>query len=234
MKKSTWTNKFYLSVKQTMKISLSWTAPIIRFIYEMWCRTLRYTETNRHFMDDPLASGTPVCLAFWHNELFPLIHLRKKQPTAAIVSQSEDGELLARVLEGMNIKTARGSSSRGGVRALVKAAQLMRKECCVVCISVDGPRGPRHEVKEGAIYLAKMTKGLIVPVRLFMSNYKAFGSWDRFQLPLPFSRVEVIFGEPFDPLEKGCTSDAELITYGVSTLKQRLEEIKPEKLKLKL
>lgn len=213
-----------------MKISISWTAPIIRLVYEIWCRTLRYTERNRHFMDDLIASGRPVCLAFWHNELFPLIYLRKNQPMVAIVSQSEDGEVLARVLESMNIKTARGSSSRGGVKALIKATQLIRKEGGVVCISVDGPRGPRHEVKEGVIHLAKITKGLIVPVRLFMSRYKAFGSWDRFQLPLPFSKVEAVFGEPFDPLKNEFTSNEELLAAGINELKQRLEEIKPKNL----
>lgn len=208
-----------------MKIPILWATPLIRVVYDIWCSTLRYTEKNRHFVDDLIDNGKHTCLAIWHNELFPLLHTRKKQPMAAIVSQSRDGELLARILEGMTIKTARGSSSRGGVKALIKAVQMMRKEKRIVCITVDGPRGPRHEVKEGIIHLAKIGKAQIVPVRLFMNRYKAFNSWDRFQLPLPFSKVEIVYGEPFNPLEGEFADDKELIISGIRNLKLRMEGI---------
>ncbi len=221
-----------------MKISLLWSAPLLRVIYELWCRTLRYKQMHRHRLDELIEAGEPVCLALWHNELFPLMHLRAKGKFGAIVSQSGDGELLARVLESMGIVTARGSSSRGGVRALVRAAQLMRKEGRVICVTVDGPRGPRHEVKEGIIHLARLSKGKIVPVRLFMRRYKSFASWDRFQLPLPFSLVEANFGLPFDPGEtfgKGLQAgekepidEREIIQQAAFKLKQKLEEIAPE------
>ena len=188
-----------------------------------------------------LKAGEPVCLALWHNELFPLMHLREPGRFGAIVSQSSDGELLARVLESMDIVTARGSSSRGGVRAMLKAAQLMCKQGRVICVTVDGPRGPRHEVKEGIIHLASLGKAKIVPVRLFMHCYKSFASWDRFQLPLPFSVVEVNFGQPFQswPVEQFQSveeeegreneiPEREYIQQAALELKQRLEAITPE------
>ncbi|MBQ4133610.1 MAG: lysophospholipid acyltransferase family protein [Desulfovibrionaceae bacterium] len=216
-----------------MKIPLLWTAPFLRIIYELWCRSLRYRQKHRSRLDDLVSDGEPVCLALWHNELFPLMHVRAAGRFGAIVSRSGDGELLARVLESMGIATARGSSSRGGVQALVRAARLMRKEGRVICVTVDGPRGPRHEVKEGVIHLARMSRGKIVPVRLFMHKYKRFASWDRFQLPLPFSLVEVNFGHPFQPWkEKGEGEDIcderEEIRRAALELKAKLEEITPE------
>lgn len=172
---------------------------MLRIIYEIWCRTLRYTEINREGVDAIVQRGEAAILAFWHDELFPLMHVRGTWPAAAIVSQSRDGELLARFLESMGLKTARGSSSRGGARAAVKSVQLMRKEKRLLCIAVDGPRGPRHKVKEGAIQISALAQVPIIPVRMYMSCSKKFGSWDRFQMPLPFSKVRIIFGEPYWP-----------------------------------
>ncbi len=180
-----------------MKIPLNWSAPFIRIIYELWCRTLRIQQVWRHNLNDLADAGQPLIVAFWHDEIFPIMHMRGNQKLAAIVSQSSDGELLARVLESMDIRTARGSSSRGGVKALVKAAKLIRKEKRTICISVDGPRGPRHEVKEGIIHLARLTGAQIVPLRSFMAKRKVFASWDRFQLPLPFSKVKMVFNTPY-------------------------------------
>ena len=73
----------------------------------------------------------------------------------------------------------------------------MRKENRAICITVDGPRGPRHEVKQGVVYLAQLTGAKIVLVRAFMARRIVFGSWDRFQLPLPFSKVKVVYSSPY-------------------------------------
>ena len=207
-----------------MKIPLNWTAPFIRIVYEIWCRTLRIKQVWRHNLNDLADAGQPVIVAFWHDEIFPIMHKRGKQKLAAIVSQSSDGELLARVLESMDIKTARGSSSRGGVKALIKAAQLMRKEKRAMCISVDGPRGPRHEVKEGIIHLARLTGAQIVPLRSFMSKRKVFASWDRFQLPLPFSKVKMVFNTPYHlEYTKESKDDRESLAREVQKLKALLD-----------
>ena len=193
---------------------------------------------RREILDNFIDAGEPACAAFWHNELFALMYVRGRGRLVAIVSQSGDGELLARVLEGMDIATARGSSSRGGVRAMVKAAQLMRKESRITCFAVDGPRGPRHVVKDGVIHLARLGKVKIVPIRIFMNRCKIFASWDRFQLPLPFSRVEVSYGPPFDPsnpedmgVQLEGLDERELVRIGTEKLKQKLEEIKPANIK---
>ena len=166
-------------------------APVY-WLYRLWCRSLRYTEINRAAIENTTDQGRPVVLSLWHDELFPLIYLKRRLNIIALVSQSDDGDLLAGVLERMGLETARGSSSRGGVKALLAAARRMRESGICGCVTVDGPRGPRHEVKEGAIFLAARADAPIVPIRLFMERRKVFKSWDRFQLPLPFSRVSMV------------------------------------------
>lgn len=194
-------------------------------LYRLWCRTLRYTEINRAAIETHTRRGQPVVLCLWHDELFPLIYLKKDLNIIALVSQSADGDLLAGVLERMGLETARGSSSRGGVRALLGAARRMREAKLCACVTVDGPRGPRHTAKEGALFLARRAGAPLVPIRLFMERAHAFGSWDRFQLPLPFSRVTMVCGDGFcataDP------HDADAMEAERRLLEERLEALRP-------
>jgi lysophospholipid acyltransferase (LPLAT)-like uncharacterized protein len=101
------------------------------------------------------------------------------------------------VLESFGFLTVRGSSSRGGMRALVAARKLMDEQGVGIIFTVDGPRGPRHKVKPGAVFLARLAGSPIVPVRVVMSRAKVFHrAWDKFQLPLPFSKCTIIYGDP--------------------------------------
>ena len=180
-----------------MKIPPRLVAPLIHALYRLWCSTLRIRESNRAPLDSLAADGKPMVLCLWHDELFSLMHVRRDLRIVTLVSQSRDGEFLARLLQALGLLTARGSSSRGGASALLQAARLMREEKYNGCLTVDGPRGPRHQAKDGAVFLAFHASAPIVPIRLFMEKAKVFRSWDRFQLPLPFSRVHIIFGEPY-------------------------------------
>ena len=200
----------------------------VYFLYRLWCRSLRYTEINRAAIETTTDHGRPVVLCLWHDELFPLIYLKRQLNIIALVSQSGDGDLLAGVLERMGLETARGSSSRGGVKALLAAAKRMREAGLCGCVTVDGPRGPRHEVKEGAVFLASRADAPIVPIRLFMERRKVFKSWDRFQLPLPFSRVTMVCADAYrvdcDP------RDAEAVAQECRRLEEKLEALRPPKL----
>lgn len=180
-----------------MRIPPGLIAPIVTVVYRLWCATLRIRETGRELTNALDAAGKPCMMALWHDELFALMHVRRKLRIVTIVSQSNDGEYLARLLQALGLKTARGSSSRGGLKALLQAARFMRQENYHGCITVDGPRGPRHVAKPGAIILAFRTPAHVVPIRLFLHKAKKFRSWDRFQLPLPFSRVDIVWGEPY-------------------------------------
>lgn len=182
----------------------------IYYVYKVWCKTLRFEEVGREKLDEQWDNGTPMVTCLWHDELFPLMHMRRQLQIIAVVSQSSDGELLAQVLEKLGLLTSRGSSSRGGVKALLRVARTMKNSHYLGCITVDGPRGPRHQAKEGAVFLAHRSKAKLVPIRIGMSKSYSFQkAWDKFQIPLPFSKVKIIFGEPYS-LEEGDLDDVYL------------------------
>lgn len=200
-------------------------APVTNILYRIWCSTLRIRETGREAADTLEASGQPLMLCLWHDELFALMHVRRQFKIVTVVSRSNDGEYLARLLQALGLVTARGSSSRGGLSALLQASRLMRDKGYTGCITVDGPRGPRHEAKPGAVFLAIRTPAHIVPIRLFPHKAKVFRSWDRFQLPLPFSRVDIVWGEPYLP--ETTSLDEEHLQIECSRLQERLEKLGP-------
>lgn len=170
---------------------------ILSYILRIWSKTLRYKQIGYEQVES-IRQNSRVIFALWHDELFSPCYLHRDEGIIAIVSASKDGELLAQVLKRLGFNLARGSSTRGGFQALREAhkkVQILNKD---VVFTVDGPKGPRHSVKEGAIYLAYRAKAFIVPVRV--KNYKAkyfHKAWDRFQLPWPCSKSEVLYGEPY-------------------------------------
>ena len=199
-----------------LRLNSALLAPILYVLYRIWCFTLSITVKGREGYLKARADGHHLVYALWHDELFPQVLVGKNGPWMTVVSQSKDGEFLTGVLERLGYTTVRGSSRRGGLTALRAAGRLMREKNLEAVLTVDGPTGPRHQVKEGVIYLAAKTPALIVPVRAYMSQAKVFNSWDRFQLPLPGSRCRVVFGEP----------------YAVECEKLTAEVIKAEALKL--
>ena len=144
----------------------------------------------------------PVIYCIWHNRLALCLiifhdYVRRRQPArtmAAIVSASRDGGLLARVLELFRVQPVRGSSSRRGAQALRELTTWAEKGFDLA-ITPDGPRGPRYQVQEGVILLSQLTGLPIVPIS-YQLNWKiCAGSWDGFQIPLPFARCHTRFGE---------------------------------------
>jgi lysophospholipid acyltransferase (LPLAT)-like uncharacterized protein len=127
---------------------------------------------------------------------FPAYYFRG-QEASVLTSRSRDGELLAGVLKLLGQEVIRGSSSRGGARALGELCRRLRAGKDVALTS-DGPRGPRRRVQPGIIHLARRTGAPILPVVFGASREKTFQSWDRFCLPLPFSRVALVFGPPVE------------------------------------
>lgn len=173
-------------------------APAAALLVRLLNRTLRFSQEGIEPYLALRSQGKNVVAAFWHDELYPLIHLHRDQGIVAVLSQSRDGEFLAQVMSRFGFKTARGSSRRGGVAALVAARKQMREHNADIVFTVDGPRGPRHKVKEGAVYLAAKSGSPLVPIRVFMSRTYVFRkAWDRFQLPLPGARCRAVYGQPY-------------------------------------
>lgn len=139
--------------------------------------------------------GQPVVLVLWHGQMLPLIHLHRNQGITVLVSEHRDGEYIARVLHRLGLKTARGSSTRGGsrgLRELLRAAQGGGD----LALTPDGPRGPRHSFKEGALLPARIHGLPVVPLAMAASRARVLGSWDGFTIPAPFSTVQVAYGTP--------------------------------------
>jgi lysophospholipid acyltransferase (LPLAT)-like uncharacterized protein len=136
---------------------------------------------------DPLPQG-PVVLALWHGHLLAALGVYRDQRATAAVSLSEDGELLANALAHLGVQTARGSSSRGALalsRALTRALKADER----VVLAVDGPRGPAGQVQPGALHLSSTTGAPLVCLQVSASPAIRLRTWDRFLIPLPFSRV---------------------------------------------
>ncbi|MCP4112295.1 MAG: lysophospholipid acyltransferase family protein [Desulfobacteraceae bacterium] len=134
--------------------------------------------------------------AFWHSRLLLINYIYKGWDGAILISKSEDGEIIARIIRKQGHEAIRGSSSKGGLRALAKIIESLNQRIRPAVITPDGPQGPRFKVQPGAIIMAKKTGYPIVPMSYSAKKIKVFASWDRFILPYPFTKCLVIYGNP--------------------------------------
>ena len=134
-------------------------------------------------------------LTFWHNRIFTATHYFRNRGIVVITSQSFDGEYIARFIQRFGYGAVRGSSTRGGVGALVEMIRLSKKGL-PMGFSIDGPKGPKYVAKSGACLLAKKTGNPILPFIVETEKYWEVKSWDRLQIPKPFSRAKVFIAEP--------------------------------------
>ncbi|MCR4296868.1 MAG: lysophospholipid acyltransferase family protein [Elusimicrobia bacterium] len=140
--------------------------------------------------------GERFIYAFWHQRQVFFTWSHRGVSAAVLVSKSKDGEMIARTMELSGIDAVRGSSSRGGAVAAREMVEILRSGRDVG-ITPDGPRGPAREVKEGAVRVAQLAGMPIVPIANALSRrLEVAKAWDRFQVPLPFGRSVVIYGEP--------------------------------------
>lgn len=157
--------------------------------------TVRFRAEHRARFDGFADRGEPVLYALWHGRLLPLTYYHRHRGIAAIISQSADGEYIARLVEGWGFDAVRGSTSRGGGEALREVVRRVRAGQSVA-ITPDGPRGPRQRVQPGILVAAQLTGAPILPVVAGCSRAWWPGGWDRFCVPQPFSKVVVVYGEP--------------------------------------
>ena len=134
-----------------------------------------------------------VILAFWHDQLLLMVKGYRGPGAKILISASKDGELIARTMRYFGQGAVRGSSTRGG-RAAFKAMLELAKEPFDLVFTPDGPKGPRHTIKEGVVQLARLTGRSVIPMAFACSRGHRFASWDRFLLPFPFSRGVFSFG----------------------------------------
>jgi len=159
-------------------------------------RTLRWREEGREHLDAARAAGRPILFVFWHNRLLYTCYRISRERVVMMVSQSRDGDIIARAAHDRGIESVRGSSSRGGTAALRALARAMKDRGLCGGITPDGPRGPRYVLQAGTIVAARLAGAQIVPVGLGFSRKKVFASWDGFQFPWPFAAARIVFGAP--------------------------------------
>ena len=165
------------------------------WLVRLWIFTLRYRIVDRAgVLESP--PEKPLLWVFWHNKLFVMPHLFERyfpgRLGAALASASKDGEIISAFLERFGIRAIRGSSSRGGGRALIEMKRAIEAGY-IMAITPDGPRGPRYSISPGVIKLAQITGGLILPIHVTYSSYWQLKTWDGFMIPKPFSRIHITF-----------------------------------------
>jgi lysophospholipid acyltransferase (LPLAT)-like uncharacterized protein len=166
-------------------------APIIRALGATW----RWRVDGFSHYESIVAGGRQPVFAFWHGRILPATLFWKNRGIVVITSQNFDGEWIAGIIRRFGYGTARGSTSRGGARALVQ----LRRDLGAgkpVGFTVDGPRGPARIAQRGAIFLAAATGHPILPFHIESSRAWEMHSWDRTQVPKPFSTVAIAIGEP--------------------------------------
>jgi lysophospholipid acyltransferase (LPLAT)-like uncharacterized protein len=173
---------------------------LLGIVARVWLWTLR-VEVELH-PELERVKDVPWVLSFFHGTQWPLLAWRRRRPTLVMVSHSNDGQLQARALGLLGFLVVRGSSSRGGARALGAIVRRLRRGDVDAAFAVDGPRGPYGEVKPGAVLAASRSGGVVVPMGSAAVHGKTFArAWDRFVLAWPFSRVTVVLGAPLSPVE---------------------------------
>ncbi len=185
--------------------------------------TLRWrTEGFEHFDRIKDAGHQPI-MAFWHGRILPATYYFRRRGIVVITSENFDGEWIARIIERFGFGTARGSTSRGGRKALL---QLTRDIAAgkPAGFTVDGPRGPARVAQPGAVWLAKATGHPVLPFHLEAGRHWTLNSWDRTQIPKPFTTVSIVVGEP---LYVSADADDAGVEAAREMLDRRLRDLEP-------
>ena len=193
---------------------VSTTLGYLIWAYMVLCaRTIRWTVEGEDAFKQAWAAESGMLVAGWHSRvlLLPVIWSKiarklpaKEYPTSMLISLSKDGEAVAKAIEHLGLEAVRGSSShkkknknKGGAAAVAETSRRLRSGS-VVCITPDGPRGPAETVQAGTLVMAQRTDALIIPYALDCRPVFRLDTWDRFMIPLPFTKGAMILGSPLN------------------------------------
>ena len=190
------------AMKWKRKLGYAIIRPIVKlFIASIWwtCRVEKIIgdEHAQKLID----KGEPIIPCYWHQmHIFGTWYMRKLQKRGLkigfLISPSVDGEVPAKIVESWGAVAIRGSSNRTGARALKDMYNTITKDKVSPVTTSDGPTGPVHEFKQGAIMLAQLTQSPMLPIAYMASRYWELKTWDKFIIPKPFSRIVIAVGEP--------------------------------------
>ena len=187
---------------------------VVPFIMQLIVRFVYLTSKKVFHHPSSLNKEDSHIVAFWHGELlmqpFNYQYLKPSGKVSAMISEHKDGEAITKTVEYLGIHSLRGSSSRGGVKALISAIKEV-KGGDDIAITPDGPRGPRHSVADGIVAISKKTNAKILVFNCKPTKYWQFNSWDKFIVPKPFGTLEFFIQEPLDISELEMEEAKELI-----------------------
>lgn len=187
--------------------------------------TLRPEYVQRQLEQQAQGGRRPILFAFWHGRMLYFMKLYEYlgARVTVLVSQSRDGELVTQLLSCFGFQTTRGSTSRGGARGLLAVVNKVRTGMHAA-FTPDGPRGPRFQVQPGLVMVAKRTGAPILPMTFGAQWKRVLASWDAFLLPLPFSRVVVVYGDPIYVPADASAADLEAKRREVEASLRRITE----------
>ena len=157
--------------------------------------TIRWRSEGGEYIDEIHDSGSRAIFVFWHGRIFPATFYWRNRGIVVMTSMNRDGEAIAHCIQRFGYGVARGSSSRGGLRALAQLTRDIRhgKDAA---FTIDGPRGPRYVAKPGPVLLAYKTGAAIFCFHISMKRKFQLRSWDEFQIPFPFTQAVVLQAPP--------------------------------------
>ncbi len=180
------------SVNRILKHTTLFLLPLlIVLVVRLIGSTLRYRFINIEAYHRAKSDGNVIAV-FWHQKFFPILYSHRNRKINILVSHHRDGEIIARTLKLMGFTVTRGSTTRGGTRACRLMTKVVKNRD--LAITPDGPKGPRYHFSGGAITIAKHSSRPVLPIGVGAQFAKYFASWDRFMIPLPTSRITVLFG----------------------------------------
>ena len=156
--------------------------------------TWKWTVSGAEHVDAIKARGLHPIHSFWHGRILPATIYFQRRGIDVITSENYDGEWIASIIQKFGYGTARGSTSRGGPKALLQLVREVKSKG--VAFTLDGPRGPAGQAQPGAVWLSKATGNPLLPFHCEAASSWTLNSWDRTQIPKPFTRVAMAIGEP--------------------------------------
>jgi len=183
--------------KYLKKIAIYVLPVAIRLAVRLVYATCKVRVHGAEHRQNTIDNGKSVIASFWHYSLLGMFYQLRNENAVVMVSSSDDGEYISRLVESFGFRTVRGSRNKKGVQALkdlVKAARRGENTALVT----DGSQGPERVAQPGAILIASMTGTPIVPMAWSASRYATIRSWDRTAFPKLFSTIDFVYGEPLE------------------------------------
>lgn len=187
------------------------------------CRTLRWEQRGAAHLDEIYQNGRRTIFTFWHACIFTATWFWRQRGIVVMSSQSKDGEFTSRFIKRFGYGTARGSSTRGAGRALAEMTDCLDRGIDVA-FTIDGPKGPAYVAKPGAVTLARHSGQAIFPFHIAVKTFVALPSWDRLQIPLPFTRALTLMAEPIYVAREASAAEVEAKQAEVQAALDRLRQ----------